>query len=218
MARRQGIAARRVNVKAQIDVLEEQKKALEVDIQRFKKMYSEGAASEKQIDDLENKLIVLEKQIQQVETNFVALDAEKKAIEASLLQVEDLLNRSKVRSPGKGTILETYVEPGESVASGKPLFKMADLTHMELKAYFSGNQLAKIRIADTVDVFTDDGRGELLNHKGKIVWIASDAEFTPKIIQTREERVNMVYAVKIAIINDGTLKINMPGEVRLLSK
>ena len=214
-ARKQGIAAQRLNVNAQIAVLKEQKTALETDIDRFRKMFEEGAASEKQIDDLKNKLVVLEKQIEQVKTNFVALDAEAKAIDASLLQVADMINRSKVKSPVKGTILEMYAEPGESVAQGKPLFKIADLKTMELKAYFSGDQLAKIKIGDAVEVLTDDGNGGLQNHKGKIIWIASNAEFTPKIIQTRDERVNLVYAVKISIPNDGTIKINMPGEVRI---
>jgi HlyD family secretion protein len=99
------------------------------------------------------------------------------------------------------------------VAQGKPLFKIADLNTMELKAYFSGNQLADIKIGTPVQVLTDDGKGGLLNHEGKITWIASNAEFTPKIIQTREERVNLVYAVKISVPNDGSIKINMPGEV-----
>lgn len=216
-ARKQGVTARRVNVQAQIDVLEEQKKALEVDIKRFGKMIDEGAVSQKQIDDLDNKHTVLEKQIEQVKTNFIALDAEAKAIEASLHQVDDVLARSKIRSPGQGTILESYAEMGESIAPGKPLFKMANLETMELKAYFSGNQLAGIKIGDTVEVLTDDGNGDLLSHKGRIVWIASDAEFTPKIIQTREERINLVYAVKISVPNDGSIKINMPGEVRILN-
>jgi HlyD family secretion protein len=216
VARKQGIVARRVNIQAQIAVLEEQKNAMEKDIDRFRKMIEDGAVSQKQIDDLDNKHTVLEKQIQQVKTNFIALDAEALAIEASLLQVDDLLARSKVKSPGRGTLLETYAEIGESVAPGKPLFKMADLRTMELKAYFSGNQLTGIKIGDTVEVLTDDGDGKFSSHKGVISWIASDAEFTPKIIQTREERVNLVYAVKINVPNDGTIKINMPGEVRLL--
>jgi HlyD family secretion protein len=105
---------------------------------------------------------------------------------------------------------------GETVAPGKPLFKIADLSSLELKAYFSSDQLTQVKLSDTVEVLTDDGKGGLLTYSGRITWIASDAEFTPKIIQTREERVNLVYAVKIRVVNDGTLKINMPGEVRLL--
>ncbi len=217
LARKQGIAAKHVNIQAQITVLEEQKKVLKAEITRFKNMLEEGAVSQKQIDDLENNLTVLEKQIDQVTTNFIALDAETKVIEASMLQMDDLLARSRVKSPVHGTILETYAEAGESVSAGKPLFKIADLTTMELKAYFSSDQLARIKIADTVEVLTDDGKGGLSPHIGKIVWIASDAEFTPKIIQTREERVNLVYAVKINVTNNGTLKINMPGEVRIIN-
>jgi HlyD family secretion protein len=215
-AREQGIRANRMNIQAQIEVLEERRKALEVDISRFARMLEEGAASRKQVDDLENNLRVLEKQISQVKSNFVALDAEEKAITASLLQIEDMLRRSLVTSPVNGTLLETYAELGETVAPGKPLFKIADLSSLELKAYFSSDQLTQVKLSDTVEVLTDDGKGGLLTYSGRITWIASDAEFTPKIIQTREERVNLVYAVKIRVVNDGTLKINMPGEVRLL--
>ena len=215
IARNQGIDAKRANNQAQITVLEEQKNAMVADISRFKKMLDDGAVSQKQIEDLENKLTVLEKQIDHVSTNFIAFNAETKVIEVSLLRIDDMLARSKVKSPGQGTILETYAEAGESVTAGKPLFKMADLSTMELKAYFSGDQLSRIKIADTVEVLTDDGEGGLFSHSGKIVWIASNAEFTPKIIQTREERVNLVYAVKIVVPNDGTIKINMPGEVRI---
>lgn len=215
-ARKKGIAARRANIKAQLAVLEEQKKALEVDYQRIKRMLEEGAAPEKQYDDLQNKLQILVKQMQQVHTTFMALDAEAEAVEASLEQLIDLLERSKVKSPSAGTILQTYAEVGESVIPGKPLFKLADLSTMELKAYFSGNQLARLKLSDTVEVLTDNGKGGLDSHVGTITWIASDAEFTPKIIQTREERINLVYGVKIRVINDGSIRINMPAEVRML--
>lgn len=217
LARRNAILAKRINVQAQIAVLEEQRKSLNADRTRFKNMLSEGAVSQKQLDDLENNLLVLEKQIDQVKTNFTAIGAEVSAINASLAQVEDMISRAHIKAPAKGTILETYAERGESVAQGKPLFKLSDLSSMEMKAYFSGNQLAKLQIGEAVVVLVDDGEGGQASYPGTISWIASNAEFTPKIIQTREERVNLTYAVKIKVENDGFIKINMPGEVQLKS-
>ena len=126
--------------------------------------------------------------------------------------------RSRVKTPIQGTILETYAEEGETVAQGKPLFKVADLSTMELKAYFDSDQLIRMKIGDEVEVRVDDGDEGIRALRGTISWIASQAEFTPKIIQTREERVNLVYAVKIRVPNDGYLRINMPGEVKLLTR
>lgn len=214
-AHRIAVIAKRANVQAQIAVLEEQKKSLTTDQKRIKNMLFDGAASQKQLDDLQNNLLLLDKQIDQVKTNFTAIGAEVSGIDASLAQVVDLIRRAKVVAPVKGTILATYAELGETVTPGKPLFKLSDLSSMELKAYFSGNQLAQIQIGETVNVLVDDGKGGQVNYSGTINWIASSAEFTPKIIQTREERVSLVYAVKIKVENDGFIKINMPGEVKL---
>ena len=178
-------------------------------------MLESGAIAEKQLDDLKNKDAVLAKQIDQVKTNFTGIEAEASAIEAAIKQVDELLTRAKVKIPRNGVVVETYAEGGEVVAQGKPLFKMADLGQMKLKAYFSGNQLAQIKIGDQVAVLTDDGKGGLRKYPGVVSWISSEAEFTPKIIQTREERVSLVYAVKIDVANDGFIRINMPGEVKL---
>jgi HlyD family secretion protein len=215
MARRQSVLAKSTNLSAQIDVLNEQKKALEVELKRFSKMLGEGAATQKQLDDIISQISVLDKQIVQVKTNFVAVNADASGINASLAQIEDLIKRATVTSPAKGTVLETYAEQGETVTMGKPLFKVANLDEMELKAYFSGSQLPLLKIGEKVRVLADDGKGGIKSFNGTISWIASEAEFTPKIIQTREERVNLVYAVKIKVPNDGTIKINMPGEVKL---
>jgi HlyD family secretion protein len=217
-ARRKSIIAKKANIAAQIAVLEEQKKAVQEDLQRVEKMLQDGAASEKQKDDLKNKLQVIEKQIAQVRTNNSGINAEVAALEANIDQVEDAIQRAMVRVPVAGTILNTYAEIGETVAMGKPLLKMANLDKMELKAYFSGDQLPLLKIGDKVDVLTDDGTGGFQKLEGRISSISSNAEFTPKIIQTRKERVNLVYAVKISVKNNGTLKINMPGEVKLISE
>jgi len=217
-ARKNSVLAKKSNVAAQIAVLEEQKKAVNEDLKRVEKMLKEGAASKKQWDDLNNKLQIMEKQIIQVKTNYSSIDAEVIALEAAIDQVTESIERASVHTPVEGTILNTYAELGETVAMGKPLLKIADLDEMELKAYFSGDQLPLLNIGAKVEVLADDGAGGFQKLEGKISSIASNAEFTPKIIQTREERVNLVYAVKISVKNNGTLKINMPGEVKLLSE
>jgi HlyD family secretion protein len=214
-ARKSSIEAKKSNLSAQIAVLSEQRNGLVNDVNRFRKMLSEGAASQKQIDDLSNNLKILDKQIDQVRTNYASVDAEFSAMDASIAQVNDLILRSKVNVPSSGTILESYAEAGESVAPGKSLLKLADLSTMQLKAYFSGNQLPKLSIGQEVQVLVDNGDGGERTFPGIISWISPNAEFTPKIIQTREERVSLVYAVKISVQNDGTIKINMPGEVKL---
>ncbi len=218
IARRKSVIAKQLNIQAQISVLNEQERALKNDLMRFRKLLPEGAVSQKQVDDLENNLLVIQKQIAQVKTNFLSINAEVDAIDASIKQVNDLLKRATIVSPATGTVLATYTEEGESVNQGKPLFKIANLDTMELKAYFSAQQLAEVKIGDEVWVLTDDGNGGIRKYKGQINWIASSAEFTPKIIQTREERVNLVYAVKIIVLNDGYIRINMPGEVRFIKE
>jgi len=217
-ARKKSIVAKKSNITAQIAVLMEQKKAVEEDLIRVNKMLKDGAASEKQRDDLQSKLQIIEKQITQVSTGYSSIDAEAKALDAGIAQIEEMINRAIIHSPIKGTILDTYAELGESVVMGSPLLKIADLETMELKAYFSGGQLPLLKIGETVEVFVDDGTGGLRKYYGIISSISDHAEFTPKIIQTREERVNLVYGVKIQVKNDGILKINMPGEVKLLQE
>ena len=215
IARKNSVQSKKPNLAAQIDILKEQRSALLQDLDRFQKMFEEGAVSQKQIDDLRNSINILDKQIDQVGTNYITIENEAVAMEASIAQVEDLMKRSVVRVPWQGTILETYAETGEAAIPGKFLFKLADLKTMELKAYFSGNQLSRIRIGQEVEVIVDNGDDDVRSLTGVVSWISPNAEFTPKIIQTREERVSQVYAVRIRVTNDGTIKINMPGEVRL---
>jgi HlyD family secretion protein len=213
--RKNSIISKTSNFSAQIEVFQQQKKSMETDQIRIKAMIQDGAATKKQLDDITNQLSIIDKQIRQVGTNFAGVQAEIESIDAQIAQISDIIERSKVKSPVKGTILETYAEKGESISAGKPLFKVADLDVMELKAYFSGNQLPLLKIGSTVKVMVDNGEGGIANYEGIISWISSESEFTPKIIQTREERINLVYAVKIRVKNDGSLKINMPGEVKL---
>jgi len=215
-AQRKIVNAKRSGIQAQINVLHEQESALAKDLERFRNLLPQGAVSKKQVDDLENNLSVVRKQIEQVGTSFLTVSAEADVLSASLAQVEDMLKRSKVRVPVSGTILETYAETGESVNPGKPLFKLASLDTIELKAYFSASALAEIRLGDSIQVLIDSGEEEYRKYSGRVSWIASESEFTPRIIQTREERVNLVYAVKIKVPNDGYIKISMPGEARII--
>lgn len=159
----------------------------------------------------------MKKQIRNVESNNTPIINEGKAVAAQVAQIEEQLAKSKITNPINGTVLIKYAEPGEVVSFGKPLYKIADLNTMELRVYISETQLSDIEIGQEVivKVYVKD---TMKDYKGKVSWISSVAEFTPKIIQTKEERVNLVYAVKILVENDGGLKIGMPAEMRLANE
>lgn len=213
LARKDAIEAKISSTGAQIEIYRQQKENLHRDKERIANMLNEGAASQKQFDDIDGQLEVLNKQITAAETNFEGIRAELKATDAGIKQIIDQIDRSKVRAPAEGTILEKYIEKGELAIPGKALLKIADLSKMELKAYVSGSQLSEFHLNDSVRVLVDSESGNMMKFRGTISWISDEAEFTPKNIQTREERVSQVYAVKIIVPNDGTLKINMPAEV-----
>jgi HlyD family secretion protein len=143
------------------------------------------------------------------------LVSETQPLSSQIEQVEDQLRHTRIISPVSGTILNQYSEEHEHVSPGKPLFKVANLAHLELRAFITGNQLAKVKLNQPVKVFVDDGSGGFREYAGSIVWIADKAEFTPKTIQTRDERADLVYAVKVRVKNDGLLKIGMYGEIKL---
>jgi HlyD family secretion protein len=147
-----------------------------------------------------------------VETQNAPIINEVRGIEAQIRQLDDQIDKSVIRNPIAGTVLAKFTEPHEITAFGKPLYKIADLSTMELRVYISEPQLASIAVGQQVKVKIDDGEGQK-TYPGTIAWISDTAEFTPKIIQTREERVNLVYTVKVRVANDGSLKIGMPGEM-----
>ena len=213
-AQKEAVAARRQNIRAQIAVFEEQKKNLQINEKRISKMLADGAATQKQLDDITGQISVIDRQIENTQTQFTLINKELEVLESQKEITEDMVKRCIVSSPSEGTILETYAEQGELVTPGKPLFKMAGLDELILKVYISGAQLPNIKIGQTAEVMVDKNETENQSFTGQITWISSEAEFTPKIIQTKEERVKLVYAVKVAVKNDGTLKIGMPGEVR----
>jgi HlyD family secretion protein len=197
---------------AQNDILKQQIDNLNINISRIENMLKDDAATKKQYDDLAGQVAVLEKQIAANNTQKATIAAELSVYESRKATLKEQVTRSSVRSPLKGTILEKYSEAGEMTTAGKPLAKISDLSVMKLKVYVSGAQLGNIKIGQNSTVRVDDGKKGYKSFTGTISYISGKAEFTPKIIQTKEERVTLVYAVIINVKNDGTLKSGMPGE------
>jgi membrane fusion protein YbhG len=200
------------SINSQNDVLLQQIANINVNITRFGKMLKDDAATQKQYDDLTGQVAVLQKQIASNNTQKVSVGADLDVYKAKEANVNEQIKRCTVKSPLKGTVIEKYAEAGEMTAVGKPLVKVADLSVVKLKAYVSGAQLGKIKIGQKCSVRIDNGVKGFTTFPGTISYISEKAEFTPKIIQTKEERVVLVYAVDIDVSNDGTLKSGMPGE------
>jgi HlyD family secretion protein len=214
-----GLESGRASLSSRIRTLDAQLHASRVQLdnlvreqKRIEKLVEGGAATSKQQDDINGQVSLLEAQIAATASQKEAVFAERKTLEVQIRQVEDQLNKCAVRNPIDGTLLSKYREKGEMAAPGHVLYKMARLDVLILRAYLTGSQLSSVKIGDQVKVRYDlaDGMGEL---DGAVSWISPSAEFTPKIIQTREERVNLVYAFKVIVPNEGSLKIGMPGEV-----
>lgn len=214
LASKNTIYSKSTNVLSQRNVLNEQLKTTLIEQKRIQNMFAESAATKRQVDEVNGKVSVLKQQMQSVETQNAPIINEVKSIVVQIEKINDQLKKSKIINPISGTVLAKYAEPNEITAFGKPLYKIANLSEMTLRVYFSETQLASIKVGQEVNVTIDDKDGTK-PYKGKISWISSSAEFTPKIIQTKEERVNLVYAVKVIVKNDGSLKIGMPAEVKL---
>jgi HlyD family secretion protein len=202
-----------VTIDAQMKVQLQQKKNLSVDKERIEKLYTEGAATKKQLDDIMGALDLVDAQLAATKSQKQKILAEIETLDAQVDQVHEALSKCNISIPQKGTVLTKYTEAGEVAAMGKPLFKLADMSEMKLKVYVSGAQLPHIKIGQKVEVQIDKTKKENTTLEGTISWISSTAEFTPKTIQTKDERVNLVYAVKVVVENDGSMKIGMPGEV-----
>jgi HlyD family secretion protein len=200
------------SINAQNDILNQQIENLNVNIRRIEKMLKDDAATQKQFDDLTGQVAVLQKQIAANNTQKASVAAELTVYESKKATLNEQVIRCSVKSPLKGTIMEKYSEPGETTAAGKPLVKVADLSVLKLKVYVSGAQLGSVKIGQQCTVRTDNGEKGYSSFQGIVSNISGKAEFTPKIIQTKEERVTLVYAVEIEVKNDGTLKSGMPGE------
>jgi HlyD family secretion protein len=200
------------SINAQNDILTQQIGNLNVNISRFGKMLKDDAATQKQYDDLTGQVAVLQKQIIANNTQKASVAAELSIYKSKEATVNEQIKRCAIKSPLKGTVIEKYSQSGEITAAGKPLVKIADLSVIKLKVFVSGAQLGNIKTGQKCTVRIDNGEKGLSSFTGAISYISEKAEFTPKIIQTKEERVVLVYAVNIDIINDGTLKSGMPGE------
>ncbi|TKG96569.1 HlyD family efflux transporter periplasmic adaptor subunit [Puteibacter caeruleilacunae] len=213
-AQKTAIAAGVKNILSRIKVLEEQKQVAEKDQNRIKKMYEDGAVSEKSVDDIDGQIAILKRQIQSVKTENAKVLGELDAMEFQIQALTDQLIKSKIVVPQSAMVLEKYKEPYEMVTAGMPLFKLANMEYLDLRVYVSGDQLAEVKIGQTVEVLIDKNVEENQSLEGEVTWVSSQSEFTPKIIQTKKERVKLVYAVKVRVKNDGRLKIGMPGEIR----
>lgn len=212
LASMETVASKSGGVWSQVNVLKQQLQTAKTEQERIQKMFAENAATQRQLDLANNQADVLKKQIQNVETQNAPIVNEVKTIEAKVAQINDQIAKSKITNPITGTVLTKYAEPSEVVFFGKPLYKIANMEEMTLRVYVSETQLPSIKIGQQVTVKIDSGQ-EMKDYEGVISWISSAAEFTPKIIQTKEERVNLVYAVKVIVKNDGSLKIGMPAEM-----
>jgi HlyD family secretion protein len=212
-AKIKAINAQRSGVRTQIEVQKTQKQTLLVEKKRLENLLKDNAATGKQMDDLNGQLNTLEQQIIATQSSYETIDSEMRAMEAQVKMVKDQLRRNIIVNPMDGTVLEKFAEPYEMAAAGKALYKIADLKSMILRVYISGNQLAQVKLGQQAEVLIDHGTEDQQSLEGKVTWISDKSEFTPKIIQTKEERVNLVYAVKVEVRNDGRLKIGMPGEV-----
>ena len=203
---------------AQIAAIRQQLAKAKQDQQRYKELVADGAAPSKMLDDATNQVQVLQKQldaqISSLNTNTNALNKQMEATEVQVDQLRDQLRKCHISTPIAGTVLEKYVEKGEFVATGKPLFKMADTKNMFIRAYVTSAQLKDIKVGQQAKVFADYGDGQKKEYEGTVSWISSKSEFTPKTILTDDERADLVYALKVAIKNDGYVKIGMYGEVK----
>lgn len=211
------ILAGRQNVATQLESLRKELVNAEADQKRIENLVKGQVASQKQLDDANLRIDVLKAKIdaQQnlLNTGNTALTEQSRTIAAQLNVVEDQLRRCRVINPVEGTVLTKYSEAFEMTAIGKPLYKVADLSQMTLRAYLTNDQQSKVRVGQKVKVLVDDGDKNMRSYEGTIQWVNDKAEFTPKTIQTKDERANLVYAAKIAVTNDGLLKIGMYGEV-----
>lgn len=218
LAQVKAIESQQPDIRIQLAALKSQLAVAKKDQQRIENMAEEKAATQQQLDNANARVETLEKQIDaqrsSLEITSGSITSQTDPIQAQIAQIEDQLQKCRVINPIEGTVLAKYAEPNEVVNIGKPLYRIADLDAIYLKAYITASQLDTLKLNQEVTVLTDDGKKGYKNYPGTLYWISEKAEFTPKTIQTKEERANKVYAVKIRVKNDGYLKIGMYGEVR----
>lgn len=219
LAQQTALLSSRPDVGKQVASLREQIAKQKRELQRVDNMLADGAATRKQRDDIEAQIKVLQGNMEALLStlgkNTATINDNSAALEAQIAALDDRITKCRVTAPVGGTVLVKYAEAGELATAGKPLVKIADLNAIYLRAYFTSSQLASIKLGDTVRVVADFGGDERYDYEGRIAWISSESEFTPKTIQTKDSRANLVYAAKIAVKNDGRIKIGLAGEVIL---
>ncbi len=212
-------ASRRLDTGRQVASLRQQIANLKSEQARFKALLNDGAATQKQVDDIGYQIATLQKQLaatnEQVSTANQSIDGQSAGFDAQISQVDDMMWQARITSPISGVILSKYAEKGEYAVPGRALFKVGDVSDMKLRAYITAEQLTGLKIGQKVTVYADQGTKGRKAYEGTVSWISSEAEFTPKTIQTRDERSNLVYAIKIAVKNDGLIKRGMYGDVKL---
>lgn len=217
-ASRRAVGSGRLNISRQIAALESQIVKQRQELDRFTKLEQAGASNRKQVEDIQAQLDILERQLaaqkESLQNANSNVSGQADAIEAQIAQLEDRIRKCVITSPVSGTVLAKYSEAGELAVQGRALFKVADLESIRLRAYITADQLTGLKLGQEVKVFADQGTSGRKEYAGTLVWISDKAEFTPKTIQTRDERANLVYAVKIAVKNDGLIKLGMYGEVK----
>lgn len=209
----------RVDIPRQIAAIKQQIATQKNEQKRFENLVKANAANQKQLDDINAQILVLERQLtaqtELLENSNKNISEQSSGLEVQIAQINDQIQKSIICSPINGTILSKYAEQGELATQGRALFKVADIEHMFLRAYITASQLTQVKIGQAVKVYADFGEKEMKEYSGTITWISDKSEFTPKTIQTRDERANLVYAVKVAVKNDGYLKYGMYGELKL---
>lgn len=216
--RRDGARSRLIDIDRQQAPQKDQLASLENDFSRYSSLLANNAATQKQVDDLRSQIDILKSQMaaqkQTWERNNSSVRSEISTYEIQIAEKRDQLAKCRICSPVAGTVLTKYANEGESVTVGKPLFKLADLTETYVRAYFTTSQLGTLKLGDEMKVIPDDGSANPKEYTGRVIWISSQAEFTPKDIQTRDERAELVYVVKVAVPNDGSLRLGMYAYVR----
>lgn len=218
LANAKGVRTQRPDIEIQTAAMNEQIQKLEREKERTMKLIDAYAANTKQLDDINSQIEVLQKQLSaqtsSLQKSSANIGAQSSVLEIQVAQIEDQINKSRINSPITGTVINKYAEAGELTSIGKPLFKVANMNEMYLRAYITNSQLSQIKLNDELIVMVDFKNGDMNQYKGVVSWISDRAEFTPKSIQTKNERANLVYAIKVAVKNDGYLKIGMYGELR----
>lgn len=212
------VDVRKPDIRKQIAALEQQIATARIEQQRMENLVKAKAGNQKQVDDIVNNIKYLQKQLDAqystLNKTTGGADADAESILYQIMQLDDQLQKSRITNPSTGTVLVKYAEPGEVTAAGKPLYKIADTDLLYLRAYITADQLSTLKQGQAVRVFADYGDSDRREYPGTITWISDKSEFTPKGIQTKDERANLVYAIKIAVKNDGYLKIGQYGETR----